>query len=174
MKHAGRTIKQNLYGLSRLPRQLSRLRYVRGHGVHSPFVYDIVREVFMHSEFISGDTFYTERLYQTLLEWQVPHHSAVQIANLCAHCDYRDISCGTAERGDMIIVPQAVAPAQFGEYADTARSCGATLAIIAPYLDRERARACRDIVAAHTGTSVDKWGYLLIFNNYLPKQHFKL
>ena len=174
MKSARRTIKQRLYGLSRLPQQLSRARYLRGHGVHSPFVYGLVREVFMHHGFITRDTFYTERLYDTLTEWGVPHRRAVELANLCAHCDYRDISCGEAYGGDFIVVPQAVAPAEFAEYVRVARECGATLAVMAPYLDRERAHVCREIVAAHNGTTIDKWDYLLIFNNHLPKQHFKL
>lgn len=174
MKLSGRTIKQRLYGLGQLPQRLSRARYFRGHGVHSPFVYEIVRQVFMRSDFITGDTFYTERLYDTLTEWGVPRHRAMQLVNLCAHCDYHDISCGTAHSGDFIVVPQSVDPTEFAEYVRVARECGATLAIMAPYLDRRRERACREIVAAHTCTTVDNRGYLLVFNNHLPKQHFKL
>jgi len=33
---------------------------------------------------------------------------------------------------------------------------------------------CRQIVAAHRSTTVDNRGYLLIFNNNLPKQHFRI
>ena len=174
MKISGRTIKQRLYGLGQLPQRLSRARYFRGHGVHSPFVYAIVRQVFMRSDFISGDTFYTERLYDSLLEWGVPRKRAMQLTNLCAHCGYRDISCGTPEAGDFIVAPASVPPSEFEHYADVARRCGGTLAIIAPYLNRERERACREIVAAHRCTTVDNRGYLLLFNNHLPKQHFRL
>ena len=174
MKIAGRNITQRLYGLGKLPQRLSRARFFRGHGVHSPFVYNIVRQVFMRSDFISSDTFYTQRLYDTLTEWGVPRHRAVQLVNLCAHCDYHDISCGTAHSGDFIVVPQSVDPTEFAEYVRVARECGATLAIMEPYLDRRRERACREIVAAHTCTTVDNRGYLLVFNNHLPKQHFKL
>ena len=174
MRLSGRTIKQRLYGIGQLPQRLSRARYFRGHGVHSPFVYSIVRQVFMRSDFISGDTFYTERLYDTLLEWGVPRKRAVQLVNLCAHCDYRDISCGSPEAGDFIVAPAAVAPAELARYAEVARECRGTLAIIAPYLHSERDNACREIVAAHRCSSVDNRGYLLLFNNHLPKQHFKL
>ena len=174
MKIAGRNIKQRLYGLGKLPQRLSRARFFRGHGVHSPFVYNIVRQVFMRSDFISGDTFYTENLYGTLLEWNVPRKRAVQLANLCAYCDCRNISVGSASTAEFIVVPAAVAPSDFAEYVRVARACGATLAIMAPYLNRLREQTCREIVAAHTCTTVDNRGYLRVFNNHLPKQHFQL
>lgn len=174
MKTAGRTITQRLYGLRQLPQRLSRARYFRGHGVHSPFVYDIVRKVFMRSDFISGDTFYTERVYGSILEWGVSRKRAVQLTNLCTHCDYRNISVGAASAADFIVAPAAVAPAEFAEYVRIARECRGTLAIMAPYQNREREQACREIIGAHTGTTVDNRGYLLVFNNHLPKQHFQL
>ena len=174
MNLPGRNIKQRLYGLSRLPQRLSRARYFRGHGVHSPFVYSIVRKVFMRSDFISGDTFYTERVCNALLEWEVPYRRAVQLTNLCAHCDYRNLSVGSASAADFIVAPAAVATAELSEYVRVARECGGTLAIMAPYMNSERERACREIIAAHTCTTVDNRGYLLVFNNHLPKQHFQL
>ena len=53
MKRSGRTLKQRLYGLKHLPTHLRRARFFRGHGVHSPYVYDIVRKVFMQRELVS-------------------------------------------------------------------------------------------------------------------------
>ena len=48
MKIVGHPISFRLPGrVSELRNRLSRARYFRGHGVHSPFVYDIVRSVFM-------------------------------------------------------------------------------------------------------------------------------
>jgi hypothetical protein len=58
--------------------------------------------------------------------------------------------------------------------ADEARVSGTTLAVVAPYANRERDMVCRQIVETHRSTTVDNRGYLLIFNNHLPKQHFKL
>ena len=174
MKISGRTIKQRLYGLSRLPQRLSRARYFRGHGVHSPFVYAIVRQVFMRSTFLTDDIYYTVIAYGALLKQQIPRKRAVQLVNLCVHCGYHEISYIRPCAADMMIVPQSVGPSEFGKYVATARECGATLAVMAPYLNRERERACRDIIDAHTGTTVDNRGYLLVFNNHLPKQHFQL
>ncbi|MCH5334804.1 MAG: hypothetical protein J1D86_03235 [Alistipes sp.] len=174
MKITGRNIKQRLYGLSRLPQRLSRARHFRGHGVHSPFVYTIVRQVFMRPGFLTDDIYYTTIVYGALLEQRIPRKRALQLVNLCVHCGYREISYLRPCAADLMVVPQSVEPEAFGEYVTTARQCGATLAIMAPYMNRERECACREIIASHAGTSVDNRGYLLIFNNHLPKQHFTL
>ena len=51
MKPGGHPIGLRLSGrMAELRNRLSRARYFRGHGVHSPFVYTIVREVFMRRE----------------------------------------------------------------------------------------------------------------------------
>ncbi len=55
MRHvSGKTISRRLYGLKQIPSRIRRARYFRGHGVHSPYVYAIVRKVFMRSTLI-GD-----------------------------------------------------------------------------------------------------------------------
>ena len=49
----------------RLRSHLARARFFRGHGVHSPFVYAIVRQVFMKTELAEGDrSLYADRLPQ--------------------------------------------------------------------------------------------------------------
>ena len=56
MKPGGHPIGLRLSGrMAELRNRLSRARYFRGHGVHSPFVYTIVREVFMRRELLPGD-----------------------------------------------------------------------------------------------------------------------
>ena len=55
-----------------------------------------------------------------------------------------------------------------------AASAHRTVVLIAPYAGRERQALCRQIIAAHRSTTVDNRGYLLVFNNHLPKQHFQL
>lgn len=174
MKISGRNLKRRLYGLSRVRDRVSRMRYFHGHGVHSPFVYAIVRQVFMRSHFMTDDSYYTEVVYGALLEQHVPRKRAVQLVNLCVHCGYAEIAYGRPCAADLIIVPQHIEPGRFPDYVSAARTCGATLAIVAPGLNREREQACRAIVDAHTGTTVDNRGFLLVFHNHLPKQHFRL
>ena len=64
MKIVGHPISFRLPGrVSELRNRLSRARYFRGHGVHSPFVYDIVRSVFMRDDLLPG----RRDLYEALL-----------------------------------------------------------------------------------------------------------
>lgn len=174
MKITGRNIKRRLYGLSTLPSNLKRARYFRGHGVHSPYVYALVRQVFMRSSFIGEE----RTLYNDLLERGVAERRAVQLQNVMEHCRYASyrIDCPLQQIAecDMVIATVATAAMTLAEMADKAREAGVTLCILSPALDRERDMACRKIVEAHPSTSVDNRGYLLLFNNHLPKQKFRL
>ena len=174
MKITGRNIKRRLYGLRTLPSNLKRARHFRGHGVHSPFVYAIVREVFMRSELN------TERreLYDAVLNINVAKRRAIQLQNLMEHCKYAtfNIDCEPQQFKDcdMVIASIDVPAEELAALADKAREEQTTLCIMSPSLDHERDKACRAIVAAHPCTSVDNRGYLLLFNNHLPKQKFRL
>ena len=78
MKVSGRNIKRRLYKLSLLPNKLSRAKYFRGHGVHSPFVYGLVRKVFMCGKLFEDCN---RNLYDRLLEAGIPVKRAVQLQN---------------------------------------------------------------------------------------------
>lgn len=52
----GHKLGLKFYGrVTELRNRLSRARFFRGHGVHSPFVYDVVRHVFMRDTLLPGD-----------------------------------------------------------------------------------------------------------------------
>ncbi len=170
MKISGRTIIQRLYGIRRLGNRLSRIRHFRGHGVHSPFVYAVVREVFMCSKPIAAD-----ELFESLIASSIPCKRAVQLRNLTTHCGYSRVGIDCDVAGHDFVVLSAKFPTdRVGMVAEAARNVGTTLAIVAPYANRERNEVCREIVERHCSTSIDNRGYLLVFNNHLPKQHFKL
>ena len=170
MKISGRTIMQRLYGVTRLGNRISRARYFRGHGVHSPFVYAIVRQVFMKSKPVAED-----ELLTSFLEEGIPRKRAVQLRNLAAHCSYSKVGldCVCSDR-DLVVLTADFPTEKLVAAAEESRVCGTTLAIVAPYADRERNMVCRQIEESHRSTTVDNRGYLLVFNNHLPKQHFKL
>ena len=174
MKIAGRNIKQRLYGLSKFPSDLKRARYFRGHGVHSPYIYSIVRQVFMASKLIGGGN----ALYEKLLGKGISKKRARELHNLAYHCNYErvGIDCAVEQmKGyDMVIATTAITPEQLALMAQHARENQQTLCVILPYQSRERDLACKALVAEHPSTSVDNRGYLLLFNNHLPKQVFKL
>lgn len=152
-----------------LHNHLVRIRYFRGHGVHSPFVYDLVRQVFMRRELLEGD----RKLYQALREIGVSHHRATQLQNLVIHCGYQTFSIDSAG-GDLCIASKALARTELFTLVHVATMQHATVAVLAPYADNERQMICRQLETAHQSTTVDNRGYLLIFNNHLPKQHFRI
>lgn len=170
MKRSGRSLKQRLQDISYLPSYIRRARYFRGHGVHSPFVYNIVRKVFMQSKLYTADN----ALYGELMDKGVAKRRSVQLANLAEHCGYDNWSIDSMEDKKMIIATLDIRHTELEQYAEYARQRGATLCIITPYNNRERWEVCRRIIDAHPSTTVDNRAYLLIFNNHLPKQRFRL
>lgn len=174
MKISGRTIKQRLYGLRKLPSDLKRARYFRGHGVHSPYVYSIVRQVFMVSHLVSDE----HSLYEALLSRGVGRKRATQLQNLACHCHYErvGIDCAVEEFSeyDMVIATTDIPLEQLPAMAHEAQQQQMTLCVMSPSLNRERDKMCKSLVEEHPSTSVDNRGYLLLFNNHLPKQIFKL
>lgn len=171
MKFNGRNIKRRLYGLRTLPSRVARARYFRGHGVHSPFVYAIVRQVFMKHELRDGDC----SLYDRLTTDGVSRRRAVQLQNLFIHCGYASWSIDLLpESCDLCLLTPELAPETTLEIVARAATQGTTLALTAPYEGDERTELCRKLIAFHPGTTIDNRAYLLIFNNRLPKQHFRL
>ena len=154
----------------RLRSHLARARFFRGHGVHSPFVYAIVRQVFMKTELAEGD----RSLYAALRERGVNERRAVQLQNLFIHCGYNRFGMNRATEADLCIATADTPTDRLPQLAEAARREGATLCIMEPYADVERRNCCRRLAAEHPSTSIDNRGYLLLFNGTLPKQHFKL
>ena len=170
MKRSGRRLKQRLQDISYLPSYLSRVRYFRGHGVHSPYVYDVVRHVFMQKKLYDPSS----KLHEILLDKGIAKRRCVQIANLAVHCKYDNWSIDKLEDAALIIATLNIGHEQLAEYSSYAREHGATLCIMNPYNNRERWDVCHEIIDGHPSTTVDNRAYLLVFNNHLPKQRFRL
>lgn len=171
MKLCGRNIGFNAFGASRIGERMSRIRHFRGHGVHSPFVYDLVRQVFMCSRPLGGDM----RLHDALVGRHIPTKRAVQLQNLFTHCGCGSFAVDSADASaDLVVLTADFANDMIADACASAERHGSTVAVMAPHGDSVRERLCREITARHRGTSVDNRAYLLIFNNNLPKQHFVL
>ena len=170
MKRSGRTLRQRLQDLSYLPSYLSRARHFRGHGVHSPYIYKIVRQVFMQRKLQES----CKPLHDTLVSLGIAERRAIEIANLVRHCEYTSWDIDTKGEGEIIIVTLATRYPELEAYAAYARERGATLCIMNPYNNRERWQVCSNIIDTHPSTTVDNRAYLLVFNNHLPKQRFRL
>lgn len=170
MKRSGRTLKQRLYGLKHLSSRLSRARYFRGHGVHSPYIYNIVRQVFMCSK-LSGEE---HTLYDALQAKGVAKRRAIQLQNLVQHCDYATWSIDEVSAVPFIVATLDTPSEMLSSYATCAREHGATLCVMDPYYNAERWSVCERLIDEHPSTTVDNRAYLLIFNNHLPLQRFRI
>ena len=172
MKHSGRNLKRRLYGLTLIGNRLSRIRHYRGHGVHSPFVYNLVRKVFMHKTLFSQEQ---KALYDSLTALEVPERRAIELQNCMIHCGYTSFSIDNINScAEFNILTEQFPTDELIRAFEHAQTTGVTLAILAPYLCRERTEQCRNLIANHRSTSVDNGGYILFFNNHLPKQHYRL
>lgn len=152
-----------------LRNRLSRARYFRGHGVHSPYVYSIVREVFMRAELLPGD----RTVFQTLTQAGISARRAAQLQNLAIHCGCMTFGLNRAD-ADLCVVTPELSRAETLAILKAASAFGHTVVVTAPYDGWARQALCRQIVAEHPSTSVDNRAYLLVFNNHLPKQHFQV
>jgi hypothetical protein len=113
-------------------------------------------------------------LYATLHDLGIAERRCVQLANLAEHCKYSRWCVDSKQEQEFIIVTLDTRYPELESYAEYAREHGATLCIMSPYDNRERWEVCHKIINAHPSTTVDNRAYLLIFNNHLPKQRFKL
>lgn len=167
MKVSGRNLARRLMLLGNA---LSRVKHRRGHGVHSPFVYSLVRKVFMPN---SLDERLGTALYDSLRGAGVAEKSARQLHNLLPHIEGQSYSINEVEC-DLSILLADYPTEQLRSAYEDAKMAGVTLAICCPYLSRERQLAVDALIAEHRCTTVDNGAYTLFFNNRLPKQHYRL
>lgn len=146
---------------------------MRGHGIHSPFVYSLVREVFMPRSLMEGD----ESLYAALRSAGVGRKPARQLHNLFIFGGYTTFSInnGTLPEttGHLHIFTHTTSPDDIAAFPPD-RMNDSTLCVI-PGRGRKKKRICRKMVDNHPGISIDKRRYYLYFYALsYKKQHYKL
>ncbi len=156
--------------VGRVKRQITRLRHRRGHGVHSPYIYNIVREVFMNRKVAVAHS----PLYDDLLKIGTKPKHARELDNLRHHCGFSTFRIDFCEVSDLIVCSTSMSYDFVAKVLDLAQKNGTTVVILSPYQTIERGEMCSAIIDAHTSTTINRRGYLIVFNNHLPKQHFTL
>lgn len=160
-----------------------RIKHFRGHGVHSPFVYSMVRRAFMKSKFICDD----RELYDRLREEHCDRRSARQLQNLYNLSSYSsfclvnssNIDNYRSERSDIgsnfVVVMHSVETEQIGRILDAALELETPVAVIYPRNNKHRLKLCQKYILSHRYLTIDNRRYILFYSDRkLPRQHFKL
>lgn len=161
--------RDQLWSGNRLTNHLSRIKHFRGHGIHSPFVYAFVRNVVLHNPALATQvqTSLQERITKIVRNRGVSR----EIALLAKYCNFDEISIDCNCSRSLIICSLAESDDNIYALAREASQSGTAIVIISPY---KRIELCNNILKENSSTSIDRFNYLVLFNNHLPKQHFKL
>ncbi len=151
--------------------ELRRMRHFRGHGVHSPYIYRIKREVFMRVKPLRDSE--NSGLVSALEKLGVSSRLVAEIYALYHYCGddifvIDPLRLEAEARGVFVVLTQP----RSDEWLESLRWSGTTVAVLGL---RQWGRDRLDrFIANHPSTTVERRDYLLIFNNHLPKQHFIL
>ncbi len=175
-KISGKSIKRKLVKAVLYSRTFTRIRHYRGHGIHSPFVYSLIREAFMKRAICGSD----RSLYDALRNCGVGNHSATQLQNLHSYCGYDgfvllDENTTALPPQRFCVIPPHVEMEKMNELFAALPADNGALAILSPRQSRKRMRMCMDLVKRCKCLTIDNRGYILFFfDRKLPRQHFKL
>lgn len=163
-----RVAKDQLWRGSRLADRLSRLRFFRGHGVHSPFIYSIARDVFMTKR-LRDDAV---ELFDKLKKADIKESVAIEIANLALHCNLSKVTFDLIDNeSELVICSKNSSEHSISTLCKEAEKLGIAVVILSPYTKKS---LCNSLLQENRSSSIDRFNYMILFNNYLPKQHFKL
>ena len=141
----------------RMVRTWGHLRNYRGHNVHSPFAYSLIRKAIVPHSMDGTEN----RLFEQARAHGLSHRASVQLQNLQLHCPGHR----------MLLVPAGSLP----QPGSAPKSDRMIHCILHPRLTRERLRQCREAIARHNGMSIDNRRYILLFHDSrLSKKHYRL
>lgn len=144
----------------------------RGYGIHSPFLYRIVREAMMPRHPKEGDS----SLYEALRGRGVGRRTATRLHNLFVLEGYTAWSIdSTATGGAMMVATPECSEERTRAMAAALGEQEGVLCILHPIGNCARRRLCRRLTKAHHSMSAEKRAFTLLFSrNDLQKQHIRI
>lgn len=148
---------------------IKHLRHSRGYGIHSPFLYRIVRESMMPRQIVAND----DSLYRALRTKGADRRTAIQLQNLYEREHYPSWSIDkSGDKEALTIATESCSEVTIRSMAQSLKEHNGTLCILHKPLNRQRKGFCRAIVAEHHSMSAEKRKFTLLFSRHdLRKQH---
>ncbi len=159
------------------------LRHFRGRSIHSPFMYGMVRNVFMRNRIEGSD----RQLYERLRMAGVKESTAVMLQNMQTYSNLTQFELtastdgpqeheelSSSERRLRVMLP-GVPPRTLMEAAHEASIRQDTLVILAPHLTRRGREVAQSIRHRYPCVSVDRGNLMIyIFDTKLQPQHYRI
>lgn len=167
-------VTQRIARVVRYGRTLGHLRHYRGYGVHSPFVYRVVREATMKKrEVVEEDRL----LYDRLRSLGVNRKRSVQLQNFYSLCGCSEFVIDDEREqkftdDTMWIVTTKTPAEEIERLVEQTVGSRVVIVIIYPRNNSARYKATRRAIKGHHGLSIDNIGFVaLLCNDNREKQH---
>lgn len=159
------------------------VRHFRGRSIHSPFMYGMVRNVFMQGRITGPD----DRLYNLLRETGLGESASVMLQNMLTYSGLHgytligpkhrvgSCTCEPQKGRNLCILLPGVPVRTLMEAARDASVRENILVILAPHLTRRGREAAQAIRHHYPCVSVDRCNMVIcIFDHKLQPQHYRI
>lgn len=145
------------------------LRHRRGYGVHSPFLYRIIREALMHRNVVGKE----RGLYDELRRRGINKATAARLQNLCTlECEGMWCIDRVADGEDLAIATEGCKESIVRAMVNRLSHGDGMVVVLHSWGNRGRRKVCKELVETHNSMSVSDLSITLYFSHKgLPKQH---
>lgn len=148
------------------------LRHRCGYGVHSPFLYEVVRGAMMPRRIVGE----SHELHDALVTRGVDKRTARRLQNLVSVVGYKGATIDSVQgKGELGVATIRCEESTLRSMAARVATEGGALCIITPVGHPSRRAICRELIGAHRSMSASKPSFTLLFGRPdLPKQHIDI
>ncbi|GHV00432.1 hypothetical protein FACS1894159_06140 [Bacteroidia bacterium] len=157
---------------------MTHLRHFRGHGIHSPYAYNLVRNTIYKRHVVGSD----HSLFEAMRSMKMPRRSSVQIQNIMhhLHCTSWRIVSGVGDMAGLgaetlVLTHPDIDKEGLLKVFRCVKQGGGSMIVIFPRSNSYRHAICRRLCRKGEFMSIDNRRFTLMqFSPKLPRQHYKL